>query len=158
MRTDPQGHRSLALELTQSNTTFPTTQDSVQPADLSQITIDNQLTPQTCTFPSFLLDTDADVLNPSHLVANSVREDLKLPEPDFQWGERDGNTFSNPGVHWRRNVFMIPSGKARKSFIRDLATIYKAYVDVLMHCTEDMYRDAVQKPHAKCKAKNLLFI
>ena len=29
-------------------------------------------------------------------------------------------------VHWRRNIFMIPSGKAGKSFVRELATLYQA--------------------------------
>ena len=105
-------------------------------------------------------------LNLNHVAANPVDQDVQLPEPDFQWGEKDGNTFCNlistaysEVVHWRRNVFMLPSGKAGKSFIRELSTLYQAYADAtalecvaLKACTV-MQCLLLQKPHAKSKAK-----
>lgn len=46
-------------------------------------------------------------------------DERHMPEPDFLWGERDGVTFCNliesaysEEVHWKHNIFMIPSGKA----------------------------------------------
>ena len=32
-------------------------------------------------------------------------------------------------VHWRRNSFLIPSGKAGIGFVRELAQLYQAYAD-----------------------------
>lgn len=46
-------------------------------------------------------------------------DEQHMPEPDFLWGERDGVMFCNliesaysEVVHWKHNIFMIPSGKA----------------------------------------------
>ena len=128
-------------------------------AESSQTTTNSQLTSE---FPLVMPDRAPDNLNPNHM-ANSVRQRVQLPVPDFQWGERDGNSFCNlissaysEIVHWRRNVFMVPSGK---SFIRELATLYQAYADALAlecialkACTV-MQCLPLQKPHAKSKAK-----
>ena len=144
----------------------PTQQDlgplTAEEAESSQTATDSQLTPE---FPLVMSDSAPDDLNPNH-VANSVRQHVQLPMPDFQWGERDGSSFCNlissaysEVVHWRRNVFMVPSGKTGKSFIRELATLYQAYSDAsaleciaLKACTV-MQCLLLQKPHAKSKAK-----
>ena len=48
-----------------------------------------------------------------------------LSTPDFQWGCQPGHEFSRSiraayqeTVHWRRNVFLVPSGKVGKDFVR----------------------------------------
>ena len=162
-------------ETTQSNITLLPTQDSSPPraedeaqADLPRTTTDNPSTSETYAFPPLLSDSVPVDRNLNHVGANSVQQDIQPPElePDFQWGEKDGNTICNlissaysKVVHWRRNVFMVPSGKAGKSLIRELATLYQAYADatalecialkacIVMQCL------LLQKPHAKSKAK-----
>ena len=46
----------------------------------------------------------------------------------FQWGDKDGDSLCQlmrdayeTVVHWRRNSFLIPSGKAGKDFVMELA-------------------------------------
>lgn len=53
-----------------------------------------------------------------------------FPEPTFCWGELDGKTFScalngiyDEIVHWIRNLFNVPSGKAGTAFVRALPDI-----------------------------------
>ena len=55
-------------------------------------------------------------------------------KPDFQWGNLTGEDFSHVVrsayseiVHWRRNVFMVPSGKVGKEFVRELTNLFSAY-------------------------------
>ena len=63
-------------------------------------------------------------------------------------------------VHWRPNVFIIPFGKAGKSFVRELAKLYKAFADqsalhsiALMACSV-MQPLLLQKPYKQSKAKD----
>ena len=58
------------------------------------------------------------------------------PNGDFQWGDISGGQFCEfivsayeEVVHWRPNVFMIPFGKAGKSFVWELAKLYQAFAD-----------------------------
>ena len=90
-----------------------------------------------------------------------------VPDGDFQWGDMSGEQFCDfivsayeEVVHWRPNVFMIPFGKAGKSFVRDLAKLYQAYVDqsalhsvALMACSM-MQPLLLQKPYRQSKAKD----
>ena len=55
-------------------------------------------------------------------------------DPIFSWGRYDGATFCeivnaayDEAVHWRRNIFKIPSGKCGKDFTRELARLYASY-------------------------------
>ena len=135
-------------------------------------TTDSQQASQTHVPPPFLLDTESapDDQNPNHVSDNTGLQarlqDTQMAEPNFQWGEKDGKTFCtsissaySEVVHWRRNIFMIPSGKTGKAFIRELASLYQAYADAtalecvaLKACTV-MQCLLLQKPHAKSKAK-----
>ena len=79
------------------------------------------------------------------LDSNSTKENNKespLPpfqpasEPSFVWGEVDGECFIKlidacykEVVHWRRNYFMIPSGKAGKDFVTELTRLLRAFAD-----------------------------
>ena len=64
----------------------------------------------------------------------------QLPEyapmsaPMFTWGRLDGPAFKaaldavySEVVHWRRNCFMTPFGKAGKAFTKELARLYLAF-------------------------------
>lgn len=57
-----------------------------------------------------------------------------LAEPKFTWGCKDGKTLCesidaayNEAVHWRRNIFKVPSGKAGREFILELARLFRSY-------------------------------
>ena len=57
-------------------------------------------------------------------------------QADFRWNEINGNVFCQRVtnayediVHWKRNNFLVPSGKVGKSFIRELARLYQSYAD-----------------------------
>ena len=52
----------------------------------------------------------------------------------FCWGERDGDSVAHSiqqsydeVVHWKRNIFKIPSGKAGKAFVRETTRLFQAY-------------------------------
>jgi len=66
--------------------------------------------------------------------------DQQLPEhasmstPTFMWGKLTGSDFANSlhaiyaeVVHWRRNCFSVPFGKAGKDFVKELSMLYSAY-------------------------------
>ena len=63
-------------------------------------------------------------------------------------------------VHWKRNVFSIPSGEAGKKFISELARLFRAFADrsalerVAIKAAMVMPALLLQKPHLKSKAKD----
>ena len=84
---------------------------------------------------------------------------------DFQWGDKDGETFCKligdvfeVVVHWRRNSFLVPSGKAGKDFVLELAKLHQAYADnTTLHsvaftacCVFQVL--VLQKPHVRSKS------
>ena len=57
-----------------------------------------------------------------------------IPDPTFTFGELDGpsaidavNAIYAEVVHWRRNIFATPSGKAGKAFVLEMARWLNAY-------------------------------
>ena len=56
------------------------------------------------------------------------------PEPDFQWGLQDGNAFCDmineaydEIIHWKCNIFLLPSGSAGKSFVLEITKLLQAF-------------------------------
>ena len=62
-------------------------------------------------------------------------------------------------MHWKRNNFLVPSGKVGKSFIRELARLYQSYADdtplecIALKACSVFQSLMLQKPNAKSKAK-----
>ena len=59
-----------------------------------------------------------------------------LVAPNFRWGDIDGIAFTSKvdkayeeAVHWKRNLFEIPRGKAGTEFVRELSRSLDAYSD-----------------------------
>ena len=59
-----------------------------------------------------------------------------MPVPTFMWGEFDSahimklmDEAYSEAVHWCRNIFKIPFGKAGKDFASELSRLYLAYAD-----------------------------
>ena len=54
-----------------------------------------------------------------------------IQSPNFQWGDIKGETFAHSiqscykeVVHWTRNLFKLPSGKAGKAFVREVTRMF----------------------------------
>ena len=86
--------------------------------------------------------------------------------PNFRWGEIDGTTMQgvinesyNEIVHWKRNLFKVPSGKAGKGFVRELTRLLNAFAEVsaleviALKAAFVMPALLLQKPHKRSKAK-----
>ena len=64
----------------------------------------------------------------------------------------------NEIVHWRINIFKVPSGKAGKAFVRELTRLFRAYASgsplesIALYATMIMPALLLQKPHAKSKS------
>ena len=74
------------------------------------------------------------------------------PWPDFQWGSSDGKVFCasvtsayDEAIHWKRNIFLLPSGNAGKSFIQEMTRLFECFcrrLDYGKCCFESQFRDA----------------
>lgn len=84
----------------------------------------------------------------------------------FNWGELNGEMFVKQVneayeeiVKWKRNIFLLPSGKAGKEFIKELARLYQSYADgsplecIALKACSVMQCLLLQKPHSKSKTK-----
>ena len=56
--------------------------------------------------------------------------------PDFKWGNIDGKKVTedidkiySEIVHWRHNLFKVPSGKQGKAFIHEMARLFSGYAE-----------------------------
>jgi hypothetical protein len=94
---------------------------------------------------------------------NYVREDEQI----FMWNEVNGTDFCDmindayeEIVNWKRNVFLVPSGRVGKSFIQELARIYQAFADtsplecIALKACSVMQSLLLQKPFVKSKTKD----
>ena len=57
-------------------------------------------------------------------------------------------------IHWRRNIFQVPSGSTGKAFVAELAQLFQAYADnssllesIALKATTTMPTLLLQKPH-----------
>ena len=89
------------------------------------------------------------------------------PDSAYMWGSLDGPTMCDrviacysEVIYWKRNVFRIPSGKAGKAFVSEMAKLFQAFAEenriesfaltaavVLPHLL-------LQKPHKGSKMKD----
>ena len=87
--------------------------------------------------------------------------------PRFTWGELDSETFTqrlshaySTVVHWRRNIFSIPSGNAGTAFVTELSRLFCAYAvgsaleSVALKAAMTMCALLLQKPSRSSKAKD----
>ena len=89
------------------------------------------------------------------------------PCPDFQWESSDGKVFCasitsayDEAIHWKRNIFLLPSGNAGKSFIQEMTRLFNAFADgstmksVALKASFVMQMLLLQKPIKRSKAKD----
>ena len=85
---------------------------------------------------------------------------------EYTWGDLSGQVFTSliddaysQIVHWRSNLFKVPSGSSGKRFVAELSRLYEAFAtESALECvalTAAMTLPALmlQKPHAKSKVQ-----
>ena len=90
-----------------------------------------------------------------------------MADPVFTWGECDSVYFVNKlnaaykeAVHWRPNLFKVPYGKAGKSFVSELARLFKAFAtgsaleSIALKAATLLPLLLLQKPARRSKAKD----
>ena len=134
---------------------------SLTPAILTPASLPDILTPEIST-PAILTPA----ISTPAIIAD-LPPFAPISTPNFRWGDVDGETFAcsinrsyEVIVHWRRNLFKVPSGKAGKAFVRELTRMFRAYADgsalesVAMKAAMVMPALLLQKPHPRSKAKD----
>ena len=94
--------------------------------------------------PNSRIDFGRDLSNNDELTDNAADNmvDGGLPtfisvsNADFVWGDLEGKAFITSIdcayeeiVHWKKNLFKVPSGKQGKLFVRELARLYSSYAE-----------------------------
>ena len=87
--------------------------------------------------------------------------------PNFQWGLLDGKTFCekideayNLIIHWKRNIFLLPSGATGKSFIQEITHLLQAFASgsamesIALKASFVMQVLLLQKPSQKSKSRD----
>ena len=168
--------------VTENASDFPTMDDSNQPANTQLVSCtssipsnSSSLTSSTLPLPLPSLDP-SDTNTPSSTTLPGIPEDsgpafnlppfCKADELDFKWGDLDGTDFRGEienayeeVVHWRRNIFMVPSGKVGEQFVAELSSLYESYgrsdarESIAMIAAMTMPALLLQKPHHKSKCK-----
>ena len=79
-------------------------------------------------------------------------------QPNFQWRSKDGKAFCdmideayNDIIHWKRNIFLLPSGARRKALIHEITRITSLCRRLRngMYCTQGKLCDANPKNQVK---------
>ena len=99
-----------------------------------------------------------------------VHEAATQPGPqenNFSWGEVDGATITRDlrrayeeVVHWRRNIFMVPSGAVGKEFVRELTRLLQGFAQdsaiapIAFHAIMTAPSLLLQRTEPKIKAKD----
>jgi hypothetical protein len=105
--------------------------------------LDNQISNMEPVLPSRDNQTPTIDLTSSHQHPAGDSGNYTDPWPlptcsqlDFQWGQLDGQTFCemidtayNDIIHWKRNIFLLPSGAAGKSFIQEITRLLQAFAN-----------------------------
>ncbi len=102
-----------------------------------------------------------------HTRGRSLPSYVSANELNYTWGTLSGADFGHviesiyeEAVHWRRNVFQLPSGEVGKSFITELARLFQAYAEgtglesVTLTAAMVLPLLLLQKPHGQSKAKD----
>ena len=90
----------------------------------------------------------------------------RIQDPNFQWRSLDGETFAHSIsccypeiVHWKKNLFKIPSGKLGILFVKEMTKLFQSYADrsalesIAIKAAMVMPALLLQKSHPNSKAK-----
>ena len=115
---------------------------------------------------TYRTNTDEDEAEPHSDRAADLPQHATMNEPNFTWGDIDGKSFIqsieqaySEIIHWRRNLFKVPSGKAGKSFTTEIAKLFRAFADktalesIALRAAMSLPALVLQKPHLNSRAK-----
>ena len=91
----------------------------------------------------------------------------KTRAPHFKWSDSTDGEFFSMKIHeayrevirWKRNVFLVPSGRAGEKFVGEMSRLFKAYGEstplesIALTAVMSMPHLLLQKPHPKSKVK-----
>lgn len=97
----------------------------------------------------------------------SAQPSRREPNTNFNWGTLSSQDFCKiinecyeEIVHWKRNLFLIPSGGAGKSFVTELARLFQAYADgsamedIALKACMVMQVMLLQRPHKNSRSRD----
>ena len=104
----------------------------------------------------------------SDLFSNLLPNFNQTPNDTFKWNEEiDSERFRkaldsayHEVIRWKRNIFMVPSGKVGDSFVREMARMFAAYGEstalepISLLAAMTMPALLLQRPHQKSKVKD----
>ena len=133
------------------------------------------LPPPPCD-PTYVCPFESSNLKPIDAISQPSNLDSSYPtlpvyppmsSPTFTWGNLSGPEFAtlldttySEVVHWRRNCFSVPLGKAGRDFVSELSRLYLAYgsastlESVALKAAIVFPILLLQKPSKGSKAKN----
>ena len=89
--------------------------------------------------------------------------------PSFLWGELSGQDCAkqliecyNEDIHWRRNLFKVPQGKAGNEFVQEISQLFRSYAEasslesIALTATILFPILVLQKPHSQSTSKDLV--
>ena len=79
---------------------------------------------------------EGEMVGQDDFVSNALPSFPLANPPNFTWGEQDGvkvkddiDRIYSEVVHWRHNLFKIPSGKHGKDFVHEMARLFNSYAE-----------------------------
>ena len=112
-------------------------------------------------------DTGVGIVNEVNNINGRTVSEGIFASNNFQWGELNKEACVHALddayeeiVSWRRNIFILPTDKVEKAFIKELARLYQAYAGksplecIALKACSVMQSVLLQKPHAKSKTKD----
>ena len=116
---------------------------------------------------SLLMPTTEDLTHDGLVEVSNLPDFNHMANPEFIWGELESTSFTKSlesaykeTVHWRKNSFRIPQGKAGKSFIYELARLFQAFTtgsaleSVALKAATVLPLLLLQKSHHNFKSKD----
>ena len=92
----------------------------------------------------------------------SLPDFAKVTDPNFTWGNTQGtemiqliNEAYDVVVQWKRNIFLVPSGKVGKAFVSEITRLVRGYAKatalegIALKAVVVMLVLLLQKPHAR---------
>ncbi len=99
-------------------------------------------------------------------VINHAGVEHLASDNDYTWSDVEGKSFTaslraayGEVVHWRRNIFLVPSGSVGKEFVRELTRLLESFTqhsaqEAISICAAmTLPQLLLQKTHAKSKSK-----
>ena len=153
------------------------------PPTSAQIDIVVTTPTQTATTPPQAAATNLALSSPEEVSPRVSRPDAQaetdssgIPDPPkfippatpkFTWGDLDAETFIQRVdhayslvVHWKRNIFSVPSGKVGTSFVSELSRLFCAYAEgtalesIALKAAMTSCALLLQKPNHSSKTKD----